>query len=182
MWEPDQPIAIRHSWLFTRRKTRPWSSKGEDMPDTDDLVNEIEAMFVQTAEASRSGPGTLTLLRVSPSTLYFSDRPERVVGHISAQQFMHLWDEGDDSFAEDPPNAVLASLDDRNAISDAVVVLQSPKLEGNQITYQVDVLEAELPAEAGPCALFLDRLGRPLAPMSVAGVHRRARRRARRFA
>ena len=68
-----------------------------------------------------------------------------------------------------------------DAIADAVVVLQSPKLEGNQITYQVDVLEAELPAESGPCALFIDPLGLPLSPMSVAGVDRRARRRASRL-
>ena len=152
------------------------------MPDIEDRGNEIEAMFVQSAEASRSGPGTLTLLRVAPSTLYFSDRPQRVVGHLSSQHFMDLWDQGKNSFAADPPNAVLASLDDREALSDAVVVLHSPKLEGDQITYQVDVLEAELPDESGPCTLFIDPLGRPLSPMSVAGVHRRGVRRAGRFA
>jgi hypothetical protein len=151
------------------------------MPDTDDRGNEIEAMFVQTAEASRTGPGTLTLLRVSPSTLYFSDRPQRVVGHLSSQHFMDIWDQGENSFAKDPPNAVLASLDGQEMLSDAVVVLHSPKLEGNQITYQVEVLESELPEESGPCTLFIDPLGRPLSPVSVAGVHRRARRRAGRF-
>jgi len=150
------------------------------MGDTEDRGNEIEAMFVQTAEAARGGPGTLTLLRLSPSTLYFSDRPQRIVGHLSSQHFLDLWDVGENSFGADPPNAVLAFLD-QEGMEATVLVLRDPTLDGNQITYHVDVLEAELPAEAGPCTLFIDPLGRPLSPMSVAGVHRRARRHAGRM-
>ena len=37
-------------------------------------------MFVQTAHGMTSDGTTLTLTEVTPSTLYFSDRPERVVG------------------------------------------------------------------------------------------------------
>lgn len=151
------------------------------MPDNDDRINEIEAMFVQTAEAARSGDGTLTLLRVAPSTLYFSDRPQRIVGHLTSQHLMELWDQGENSFAADPPNAVLASLDSREEMTDTVVILRNPRMDGNQITYDVEVLDAELPNESGPCTLFIDPLGRPLSPMSVAGVHRRARRRAGRL-
>lgn len=151
------------------------------MDANNDRVNEIEAMFVQTAEAARSGPGTLTLLRIAPSTLYFSDRPQRIVGHLTAEHFIDLWDQGENSFAADPPNAVLAFLD-REGMADSVVILRDPNLEGNQITYHVDVIEAELPKESGPCTLFIDPLGRPLSPMSVAGVHRRGRRRAGRLA
>src|SRR6266516_1391668 len=34
-------------------------------------------------------------------------------------------------------------------------------------------------ATTGPCALFIDPFGRPLSPVSAAGMHRRARRRRR---
>jgi hypothetical protein len=100
---------------------------------------------------------------------------------MSIEHFIDIWDQGENSFAADPPNAVLASLGNRGGMADSVIVLRNPKVEGNEITYQVDVLEAELPAESGPCTLFIDPLGRPLSPMSVAGVHRRSRRRARRL-
>jgi hypothetical protein len=152
-----------------------------DDEDRDEDRKEIEAMFVQTADGVRRGEdGTMTLIRLAPATLYFSDRPDRLVGHLSAQHFIDLWEEGENSFAKDPPNAVLA-FPNGGGLSDTVVILRDPKLEGDQITYKVDVLEADLPDEAGACTLFIDPLGRPLSPMSVAGVHRRGRRRAGRM-
>ena len=69
-----------------------------------------ESMFVQTAQGIVSQAGTLTLTDVTPSTLYFSDRPQRVVGHMTTEDFVDLWGVGDNSFESDPPNAVLAFL------------------------------------------------------------------------
>jgi len=40
-------------------------------------------------------------------------------------------------------------------------------------------LDGALPAATGPCASFIDPFGRPLSPVSAAGMHRRARRRRR---
>ena len=62
---------------------------------------------------------------------------------------------------------------------DAVVVIQDPHLDRDTLTYSIKVLEGTVPAATGPCALFIDPLGRPLLPVSVAGMHRRARRRGR---
>jgi hypothetical protein len=70
-----------------------------------------EAMFVQTAQSIDSTDGALTLRGITPSTLYFSDRPQRVVGHMSTADFVDLWGAGDNSFETDPPNAVLAFLE-----------------------------------------------------------------------
>ena len=69
-------------------------------------LEEIEAMFVQSAPEAAVEGSVLTLHDVSRSTLYFSDRPERVVGHVTSDMFVDLWDEGENSFAENPPNAV----------------------------------------------------------------------------
>lgn len=145
-------------------------------------TDEIEAMFVQTATSAVGQRGRLTLRGLAPSTLYFSDRPQRVVGHISNRQFVDLWGEGDNSFREDPPNAVLAFLEegDRRP-EDVVVTLREPSLVGDELTYDIQVLESSLPAKAGPCTLFIDPLGRPLSPRSVAGAHRRTRHRDRRW-
>jgi hypothetical protein len=154
------------------------------MPDDiQKALEEIEAMFVQVARNMTTAGDKVTFHGLSPATLYFSDRPQRVVGHLTAQQFVDEWDKGENSFAEDPPNAVISFLDEGDEVpEDAIVVLKDPGLEGDAITYTVEVLEGSLPARAESCSVFIDPFGRPLSPGSVAGVHRRTRRRAmRRF-
>ena len=65
---------------------------------TEEQLEEIEALFVQTAAAMTSDGASITLLGLSPSTLYFADRPQREVGHMSSRQFVEIWGEGDNSF------------------------------------------------------------------------------------
>ena len=91
------------------------------------------------------------------------------------------WGDGDDSFADDPPNAVL-SIFTEDEIHDVVVVLGNPALDGDQMSYNVEILDGEMPASGGASSLFIDMIGRPLSPVSVAGVRRRGRRRGRRRA
>ena len=140
-----------------------------------------ESMFVQTARSVTSSGSTITLHDVTPATLYFSDRPERVVGHMTTADFVDLWGAGTDSFEDDPPNAVLSMVDSRaDAPADAVVVIRDPVLEGGRLSYSIELLEGAVPAASGPVSLFIDPFGRPLSPVSVCGVRRRGRRRARR--
>ena len=147
---------------------------------TEQLLEDIEALFVQSASSMTSDGVTITLHGLSPSTLYFADRPQREVGHMNSRRFVELWGEGDNSFSTDPPNAVLsfAEPDDRPP-NDAVVVLQDPLMDGDQLSYSVKVLDGTVPRATGPLALFIDPFGRPLSPVSAAGMHRRARRRRR---
>jgi len=150
--------------------------------NADQLENE-ESMFVQTAQAVDIGDHTLVLKGVTPTTLYFSDRPERVVGHIGTGDFIDLWGAGENSFETDPPNAVLAFLEPGGEVpDDIVVVLKAPVLDGTDLSYTIDVIEGTAPANAGPATLFIDPFGRPLSATSVAGVRRRGRRRGRRRA
>jgi len=146
--------------------------------DVHDELEEIQALFVQVARTMTRVGDRVTFHGLAPATLYFSDRPERVVGHLSAQQFVDEWGEGENSFADDPPNAVIAFLDtDDETPEDAIVVLKEPGLEGDKISYTVQILEGSLPDTAESCSVFIDPFGRPLSPVSVAGMHRRARRR-----
>lgn len=136
----------------------------------------VEYLFVQTAHSISSADNTLTLHGVGPSTLFFSDRPERITGHGATEEWVKTWSEGDDSFASNPPNAVLSVLDGEE-IDDVVVVLMDPRLSGSKLNYTVRILDGQLPASGGASSLFIDVIGRPLTPVSVAGVHRRRRRR-----
>ena len=92
----------------TRRETLAVEVSGT----TDPQVERIDALFVQSATAFSSDGGTITLHGVADSTVYFADRPRREIGHIPSRRFVELWDTGANSFAIDPPNAVLSFLDD----------------------------------------------------------------------
>ncbi|SRR6266487_2605239 len=145
---------------------------------TEPQVDSIEALFVQSAHGLTSNNGSVTFHGLAHSTLFFADRPQRVVGHMHSKKFVDQWGEGENSFAEDPPNAVVSFLENGDAVPEEVTVtLRDPQLEGDTLTYKIDVLDGTLPAKAGPCSLFIDPIGRPLSPVSVAGVRRRERRR-----
>ena len=133
-------------------------------------------MFVQTAHNVSFNNGTLTLKGVSPTTLFFADRPKREVGHMTMEDFLKDWNEGKDNFATDPPNAVLSTFD-KDKITDVVLVLSKPRLKGQDLSYDVSVLDGEMPATGGESSLFIDPRGMPRTPTSRAGVHRRHERR-----
>jgi hypothetical protein len=145
---------------------------------TEPQDDQIEALFVQSAHGLTTNNGSVTFHGLAHATLFFADRPQRVVGHLSSRKFVDQWGEGEDSFAEDPPNAVVSFLEDGDMVPEEVTMtISDPHLDGHSLTYKVDVLDGTLPASAGPCSLFIDPVGRPLSPMSVAGVRRRQRRR-----
>ena len=133
-------------------------------------------MFVQTAHNVSFNNGTLTLKGVAPTTIFFADRPKREVGHMTMEDFLQDWNEGKDNFATDPPNAVL-SIFDKDKITDVVIVLSKPRLKGQDLSYDVNILDGEMPPTGGESSLFIDPRGMPRTPTSRAGVHRRVRRR-----
>jgi hypothetical protein len=172
VWSPDS--------LADKRQGEVMTDKNNDS-DLDAGPKEIEALYVQSARGMAYDDGELTLQGITPTTILFSDRPDRITGHIPSEEFLNSWGEGDDSFADVPPNAVL-SIFTEDEIHDVVVVLSNPALDGDQWSYSVDILDGEMPASGGASSLFIDMIGRPLTPVSVAGVHRRGRRRGRRRA
>jgi hypothetical protein len=87
----------------------------------------------------------------------FADRPYRAAGHVLTKHFLREWDEGSDSFAKNPSNATISVLSaEGDTVEDAVVVLKSPKLEGDKLTFEVSVLEGGLSKATGPTSLFID--------------------------
>lgn len=153
------------------------------MTDQDDLAPlrnaepaDVEYMFAQTSSGLDIDAGRITLRGVSATTLFFSDRPERLTGHVPTDEFLTSWGVGDDNFAENPPNALL-SIFEEDSVNDVVMVLRDPELRGGDLSYAVEVTDGELAASSGPASLFIDMIGRPLSPGSVAGVRRRGRRR-----
>jgi hypothetical protein len=146
---------------------------------TEQQLADIEALFVQNAGSAMSDGTTLTLKGMGASTIYFSDRPKREVGHMTSARFVEYWDEGENSFQSDPPNAVLSYTDGHPGVplEDAVITINDPHLEGDTLTYTYTLMDGIVPDSTGPVVLFIDPIGRPLSPGSAAGVRRRERRR-----
>ncbi len=137
----------------------------------------VQMLFVQSADGVRIADGKLTLVGVSTNTIFFSDRPARVAGHMTTEEFVPFWGEGADSFSKDPPNATLSVFTEGEP-TNLVVTISNPVLSDDDLTYDIVVLEGSPPAEGGECSLFIDVIGMPLTPMSYAGVARRTTRRA----
>jgi len=88
----------------------------------------------------------LTLNGVSPVTVMFSDRPERIAANMRTAEFVPFWSKGKDSFLSDPPNADISILEG-GPLRQIVVVLQDPTLQGDNLTYTVRVLQRDMPTE-----------------------------------
>lgn len=145
-------------------------------PEEAKAIGKVDLLFVQNAQSVTIDRDKLIMKGVSPTTLWFSDRPERLVGHLTTKAFMPFWSEGSDSFAANPPNATLSVLDGGKS-EDIVVELRNPKLSNDELSYDVQVLAGNVPTKGGACSLFIDIIGRPLTPFSFAGADRRAWRR-----
>ncbi|MCZ6701741.1 MAG: hypothetical protein O6940_01730 [Ignavibacteria bacterium] len=136
----------------------------------------VEYLMVQNSEDVQVTSNSLTLIGISPTTIFFSDRPKRIVGHVYTEDVITIWSEGKDKLSKDPPNATL-SIFGENEIVDLVVELKNPKMEEDKFTYDIILLDGEIPDFGGRATLFIDPVGMPLTPVSVAGVTRRAVRR-----
>ena len=69
---------------------------GSPVPGTDAGGSQAQLMFVQSAEDLRvdAATTTLRLVKVNPQTVYFSDRPKRIAGHLTMADYLKAWKEG----------------------------------------------------------------------------------------
>ena len=135
----------------------------------------VRYMFVQSVHSGSFVPVegeknlyTLTLEGVSPQTIAFSDRPERVVEQVPMQKFL----DGLGFSPENPPNAAVEILEGNKSEDVIVVELFDPVYDAanHTLQYNVSVLEMpnhshaifnerhdeSLPENFGPAALFID--------------------------
>lgn len=142
---------------------------------TQEIKEDVQLLFVQNAKDVVLEKDSLILKGVAPMTIFFADRPKRLAGHMTTGDFVDDWGKGENSFTADPPNAAL-SIFGENEVVDVVVTLMNPRIEGENLTYDIAVLEGEVLKMSGAASLFIDPLGMPMTPTSRAGRHRRVRR------
>ena len=117
----------------------------------------VPSLIVVNAQGASLQGETLTLNGVAPSAIVFADRPVRAAGHMLTTHLLAGWGGASEGFAKNPPNATVSVFSkDSATINDAVVVLKAPKLEGDRLTFAVQVLEGDLAGANGPASLFID--------------------------
>lgn len=113
------------------------------------------ALIVVNARGAKLAGQKLTLEGVAPNAVLFMTRPVRGVGHMLTPEMVDIWTTG--SFAKDPPNATVSVFQkDGSSVSDIVAVLKSPKLDGDKLTFDVQVLEGSIANADGPASIFID--------------------------
>jgi hypothetical protein len=138
-----------------------------------------EMLFVQDAKAMVFDGSLLTLKDANPNIIFFCDRPVRTAGHMTRDAFMKLVTEGENSFADNPPNAAVSIVGAGDSVTEAVVTLSKrPQVHGNDMVFPIKLIDGKLPGTGETVIMFIDPIGRPASPTSVAGAHRRHRRRA----
>jgi hypothetical protein len=138
-----------------------------------------DMLFVQDAKAMTFDGSQLTLKEANPNIIFFCDRPVRTAGHMTRDAFMKLVTEGENSFADNPPNAAVSIVSAKGDVTEVVVTLSKrPLVNGNNMVFPIKVLEGELPNAGETVIMFIDPIGRPMSPTSVSGAHRRHHRRA----
>jgi hypothetical protein len=105
-------------------------------------AKQADFLFVQTAKGMTfdKSASELTLNGVSPITVMFSDRPERIAANMRTAAFVPFWSKGKDSFLSDPPNADISILEG-DRLRQIVAVLQDPALQGDNLTHTVKVVQ-----------------------------------------
>jgi hypothetical protein len=123
------------------------------------------SMFVQTAHSGtwESKPGdegvyTLTLTGLPAQTVYFSDRPERIVGLQTTAEFLDMLGFVDDN----PPNAALVTKAEDGGNDILVIELYDPRysegsgVQGSTLVYDARILENYHETNMGRLALEQD--------------------------
>jgi hypothetical protein len=114
---------------------------------------QVPLLGVLSSGSGRYGAGTLTLERVQPSAVWFTDRPTRDAGSMDIGSFLELFFRGDD-----PPNAALAIAGADASGDVAIVELSDPvyRAAKKQVTFKAqlipDVASDRLAAHPGLAA------------------------------
>ncbi len=141
-----------------------FATLGRAQTANDASEQKAQLMFVQVGEDLKvdDAAKTLRLVKVGQQTLYFSDRPVRLAGHIKMSEYLQEWTKkaGKDNFSADPPNAVLSVYEPGQDDSTlAVVEITNPRVDGADLVYNYKVIKGRLPAKGGQSALFIDWIG-----------------------
>ena len=130
-------------------------AQSEQTTPASDSSEDVSWLYVVNATGG-SFDGKTIILHDVPPALMFSDRPNRIYGHMTLSELLPMVKEGPDSFVENPPNAVLSTFREGELPTEATVTMFDAGIDGGNLTFTVNVLDGSIPATFGPASLFVD--------------------------
>jgi hypothetical protein len=128
----------------------------------------VALLLVIHARGATLQGNTLVLSGVAPSVVLFADRPIRAAGHARTSSIIGAWKNGSDTgFDKVPPNAAVSVLDTaKGELTTVVLVLKTPRLDGDRLTFTVERLAGHLGGANGPASIFIETVDVPLARLT----------------
>ena len=124
---------------------------------TTPVADEADVSWLYVVNATGgSFDGTTITLHDVPPALMFSDRPNRIYGHMTLSELLPMVKDGPDSFVVNPPNAVLSTFREGELPTEATVTMFDAGIDGASLSFTVKVLDGSIPATFGPASLFVD--------------------------
>jgi len=105
----------------------------------------------------------LTLRKTDSTIIWFADRPVRKAGRMKVTDFMKAWRKGKDSFAIDPPNAVIVTATGASM----VVKLTLLDYKDGNATFALKSIDGKLVTYSGNISVFIDTETAVFLPRSV---------------
>ena len=120
--------------------------------------DQVEWLFTHTADAIEVKDDGTLIFPAEREIFAFTDRPNRDYRYLNAHEFGELWSGGEDSFKNDPPNAVLTWVADGQVGEVEVQVLDAAAADyGRAVRYEVRPESgASIPDGASRVSLFVD--------------------------
>ena len=115
----------------------------------------IQSSFGEVVGNRESGY-KLVLEEPHSEALWFADRPVRKAGYVEVKDILKIWNEGNDSFAEDPPNAVMVMGNNHPIVIE--LILES--WNAQKAVFKIQALEGQrsLMTTSGPVVLYIDSM------------------------
>lgn len=116
---------------------------------------QLDFMFVQNAyqaslnKTKKANMYTLTLKDVAPYVTYFSDKPKRIAGTFTIEDYLKNWQLNQQTQTKDAPNADLVGSYHHNGqheMANLVVELKKPQYNATNrtLTYKVKILDQSI--------------------------------------
>lgn len=107
------------------------------------VARPIEMMLTQQAASLSFDGKVLTLQGVAPTAAFAIDRPERIGGTMTTEQFVKMWNATVAMMKNDPPNVALTTLGP--VPTQAIVELGAASLSGSTLSFNTVVLDGTVP-------------------------------------
>ncbi len=127
-------------------------------PPSGDRIARAKFLYVISSQAG-SIEGDRIVFKNVPAVVYFSDRPERIAGHMTLQDFVGIWKYEPSGLMKTPPTATLSVIGLADAGNVEMKLSDPIAKDKDTLSFKVQFLKSKTPQSFGKSSLFIDEVG-----------------------